>query len=32
MTGFPYNTNNENYPYDTTHTTYIKEYNTRTIP
>ncbi|MDR0318418.1 MAG: hypothetical protein LBI09_00070, partial [Nitrososphaerota archaeon] len=30
MTGFPYN-NKENYPHDENHTTYIKEYNTRTI-
>jgi hypothetical protein len=31
MTGFPY-TNAENYPYDETHITYIKEYNTRILP
>jgi hypothetical protein len=30
MTGFPY-TNNESYPYDKEHTTYLNEYNTRII-
>jgi hypothetical protein len=31
MTGFPYNTNNENYPYDKEHNTYLNNYNTRII-
>jgi hypothetical protein len=30
MTGFPY-TNNESYPYDEEHNTYLNEYNTRII-